>query len=95
MQHCIIFHNRKKGKREEAKKKRVGSRDCKVREAGGLDPPVPPPPPNVHMENCRLFFQLTAFWGILIDCCIINSKPTATFTSASGKKIIGKNINDQ
>ena len=33
----------KKGKTEEAKKKRGGSRDCKVREAGGLDPPVPPP----------------------------------------------------
>ena len=33
----------KKGKREEAKKKRGGSRDCKIREAGGLDPPVPPP----------------------------------------------------
>ena len=47
----------KKGKTEEAKKKRGGSRDCKVREAGGLDPPVSPPPPTIMqisvITNCN------------------------------------------
>ena len=40
-----IFRNRQKGYIEEAKKKRGGSRKCKVREVG-IWTPMPPPPPQ-------------------------------------------------
>ena len=43
MQHCAIFCNRKNAKGREPKN--TGRKPgLKVREAGGLDPPVPPPP---------------------------------------------------
>ena len=41
MQQCSIFRNRKKSWYEKAKKKRGGSRECKVQEMAGLDPLIP------------------------------------------------------
>ena len=41
MQQYSICRNRKKSWWEKAKKKRRGSRECKVQELAGLDPPIP------------------------------------------------------
>ena len=41
MQQYSIFRNRKKSWWEKAKKERDGSRECKVQELAGLDPPIP------------------------------------------------------
>ena len=41
MQQYSIFRNRKESWWEKAKKKRGGSREFKVQELAGLDPPIP------------------------------------------------------
>ena len=42
MQQYSIFRNRKKSWWEKAKKKRGGSRECKVQQLACLDLPIPP-----------------------------------------------------
>ena len=41
-QQCFAFRDRKRAKREEAKKKGGGICKCKVRRAGDLDPTLSP-----------------------------------------------------